>query len=884
MAVETGVGMSGALGGKDFFAQTRLDLSTCATSAEGDAALGALILRYLRHMYDGQGAWPGHDGRDTLRQTCHAVEVLHHLNFDNSTADMVYHAGNWLINLAIAYSLPSLERQQVRLYPSRFKTLAYLGRFDDEQVRRDFSDLLSQETDGMIGDIATHEAGGRDQATAESDMLRTCIALDTLLTLDRSGKRKEICADERYTAIVGALRDRLRAWKPSVNGARPSGSRATIGNHRDLSYVLGLLRHARRSPTPRQTEPVVIELVGAIDGRDRTRFSDIGNVLYAALQLAEHFRADARVERTLHTLLEDLRTVYAEAEAPRRWEFANHALVLRLLLTYYGPETLVRGMAARLLIDAERLERITLESDLQAVIRDRMLIALGPVRSLSGGFTDDQILHVPFTYWFSTAGRDGTPRVVPSAAPEASLIIKRSTSSAFHTATTNYGRLPAQLHHFFIRQPSRSEVFKSAHSPAYYLPMEDLTDLLTFRDILDELDQRAMGPQQIQLVRQASTHIAEASFALFRETRTMHVGFPSTQIARLYLARIESALVHAVSRVPWLKTALDGYTVSGQRFKGLDYYLGMLTRQAHALQPCALGLVHGDFHTRNIMLDRHCTSVKLIDLDKLSWSGDYLADLGNLLADVAIYRRLVEPDREFGLPPEDITFISKTAEPGTAENAIHYPALGRRASLHVQEQLLQHITAFASELEDTAWKPRLWLATATALFFRIAHHTEKEIAAVLYGEAVRLLHELARSLESGQPLPALLVPDAWPEPPASRSGARGDLPEWLTRHAALRKIHDGLRAFGLRFEIERETVRYVTTPPSDGPCAVLVPARREGIARLLLRVPTGRAMPTTALQVVHNVNAGDALGTIVIIPQDVEVAEVLRLVRAGIER
>jgi hypothetical protein len=902
MAGETGISASSPFGGRDFFAQTRLDLGTCATLEESDAALGALLLRYLRHMYDErQGAWPGRDGRDTLRLTCHAAEVLHQLNFDNNTAEMVYKAGNWLINLDIAYLLPPLERAQVRLYPSRFKTLAYLGRFDDEQVRHDFIELLGHETDGLIGDpLGQIEAPARED---DSVVLRTCISFDTLLTLEQRGWRRELCGDERYAAMVEALREQLRGWQPKGgakpahaqrNGhARPSSTDASavplssqLTTHRDLSYVLGLMRHLpRRGFTARQTEPVVVELLRGVVERDRARFADLPNVVYPALQLAVHFREDKRVEGAIRDLLDDLRAAYGEAETPRRWELTNHTLIMRLLLAFYTPASLARGMAARLLTDAERYEKITLESDLQTVIRERITIELGNIRSLSGGFTDDQILHVPFTYWFPTEGHDGERRTAPPSAPEASLIIKRSTSNAFHTATANYGRLPTELHPLFLRQPARSEVYKSAHSPAYYLPMEDLTNLVTFRDFLDDLDQRAMAPQQIQLLRAATEGIAEASFALFRETRAVHTGFPSTQIARLYLSRIESSLVRAISRIPWLKTALDGYSVSGQRFRGLEYYLGVVTRQAHALQPASLGLVHGDFHARNIMLDRAATHIKLIDLDKLSWTGDYAADLGNLLVDVTIYRRLVEPGRGFGLPPEQITFVaSQHAEKGTAENAIEYPALGRPATVDLQTQLLQRTSTFAAEVGDGTWKSRLWLAAATALLFRIGHHTEREIAAVLYGEAIRLLHELARALEGGQALPTLPVPDAWPTP-ASRVATRQELPDWLARHEALRKIHEGLRAFGLRAEVDRSTLRYTAARSVDGPVVVLVQGRREGIARMLLRPIVKRRLPPTTLEVIPSSGPDDEIVTYaVILTRDVEPQEALKLVRSGLGR
>jgi hypothetical protein len=503
-------------------------------------------------------------------------------------------------------------------------------------------------------------------------------------------------------------------------------------------------------------------------------------------------------------------------------------------------------------------------------------------RSLSGGFTADQILHAHFRYWFPTGGHDSDTLSPPATAPEASLIIKRSTSSAFHTATTNYGRLPAQLHQLFIKQPSHTEIYKSEHSTAYYLPMQDLTNLVTFRDLFDELDQRAMAPQQIQIISAATRELTAASFALFRETRTSYADFPGTQMSRLYLARIESALVRAISRIPWLKTALDGYTVAGQRFRGLDAYLAAIIRHAHVLPPAALGLVHGDFHARNIMLDRQGGALKLIDLDKLSWSGDYIADLGNLLVDVAIYRRVVEPDREFGLPPERVTFIaSRQAEPGTAENAIEYPALGRPATLHFQAQLLDQTARFAAELGDTTWRPRLWLASATALLFRIGHHTEREVAAVLYGEAVRLLHELTRSLEGAQTLPAVLVPDFWPEPPQARAASRAELPDWLSTQNTPRRVHEALRAFGLRYEVDRGSVRYHTAESADGPVAVLVQARREGSTRLMLRTPPTTKLPTTTLEVTPSTHTdGSASGVAIIIPAEAEPNEVLRVVRA----
>ncbi len=877
---------------EDVFTQTPLEVEG-NTEEEADAGLGALIHLYLRSTFDHDtSCWPGRDEHDTLRRTCHAVEVLYRLNFEADAVAMVREAGNWLINLPIRDRLFHTDRDRARLYPSRFKTLAYLQRFDDELVRRDFSDLLAKEVGGVIRGVTA------------SDMLTTCIVLDTLITLERIGTqmRREVCSDERYATIIAALRYHFKYWRSASTptrsrrrtgplsadgGASPRRTNAVseINNPRDLSYVLGLLLTIdRENLAPRQVATVTAELTEAIETRDRQSTSDLGPALYAALQLAEHCRGDESVQDAIRELLREIRATYAIPDAPRRLDLSHHTLVLRLLLTHYGEGPLTRTIVARLLRGEERrraIERNTLETELATVIRERVKIEIGQISELTGGFTGDQIFRVPFVYWYPMPGYgyDSDHRMPINSPHEASVIIKRSTSDAFHTATENYRQLPPALRRFFVRQPAESQVYKSVVSPAYYLTMEDLASLYTLEHIVNDCDQRAMSDYHTRSLQGASELVSDAVFALFSETFRGGAGFPGTQIARLYLSPIEGKLARATGRIPWLKNPLQGYYVSDQRFKGLDYYLAVVGKHAHILQPRHLGLTHGDLHARNIMMDRSCTQLKLIDLDKLSWNGDYLADLGNLLTDVCVYRRVTQPQRDFGLPREDIQFITK-AEVGTAENAVRYPALGRPATLAFQEYVLADIAQFAEEIGDTSWRPRLWLASAAALFSRIAFHSEKEVAAVLYGEAIRLMHDLSRYLEHNQELPHLLVPSAWPQSSSAYASGGADLPDWITASAVLRAIHDGLMLFGLRHDFEHGAVSYFAAARnSDTPVLRLVPPRREGIARLLLPTTT-QELPASTVKIVRSAQPGDAFGTIVILSETTNATETLHLVRA----
>ncbi|MGZ6388898.1 MAG: phosphotransferase, partial [Ktedonobacterales bacterium] len=570
--------------------------------------------------------------------------------------------------------------------------------------------------------------------------------------------------------------------------------------------------------------------------------------------------------------------LYVRSTIPRQWDLVTHVLVLRLLLAYYGPAVLARGIAAHLLHDTEHRERMTLETDLQHVIRDRMLIQLGEIEELSGGFTEDRVFRVPFTYSLPLPNQPSRARPRAVSQPLISLIVKQSTSSALHTAMKNYNRLSPELQQFFARQPTEAEIYKARDSLTYYLPMEDLYGMRTLYDHLNEWDQPVMEEMHRELLHTAVERVARVSCTLFETTRGKHIHFPGTQHSRLllsdlYRSRIESKLARGVNHIPWLKKQLDGFSGPYQRFRSLDHYLNIITAHAPMMEPAYLGLVHGDFHARNIMLDDSCGQPKLIDLDKLSWSGDYLADLGDLIADTCIYRRVSEPEREeYGLPSDDITLSA---------NGVHYPILSRPATDELQLALLAALGRFAAKIEDTGWKPRLWLATATGLLRRIAFHTDGDsekdalIVAVLYSEAVRLLDELSGFLvraekggtEGGATLPYRLVPLAAPI----------DVPEWVARQELLRTLDGRLCKMGLRHRGDQSGIVRYYPGSTEQICGELLPPQGVGLAVLRLRRSAAVTLPKTELHVDFGGAADDRSDVLITLQETTKLNEVLRL-------
>src|SRR5258708_26081646 len=119
------------------------------------------------------------------------------------------------------------------------------------------------------------------------------------------------------------------------------------------------------------------------------------------------------------------------------------------------------------------------------------------------------------------------------------------------------------------------------------------------------------------------------------------------------------------------------------------------------LEARLLGITHGDCYARNIMLGDDCARIKLIDLDKLNRTGDYLADIGTVLQDLCAYRRVSEPEREFALPLEKVTLGTNLVASGSAAAAaMPYPPLGTPASVYLQSGLLHAVDRFPKGISE----------------------------------------------------------------------------------------------------------------------------------------------------------------------------------------
>jgi hypothetical protein len=574
------------------------------------------------------------------------------------------------------------------------------------------------------------------------------VWVDTLLYLQQHTAPVQLWA-EYLDLGLSALEHALDKW---LADPQPNGDLKGI---REVSYVFELLvRGQRLDPVSPKGQRLGDELIKASGtGRpDRLRMS-----LYYGLQLATHFPHQSQARAAVSDLIREARTQYESGSHSGQPDYF-HSIVLRLLAAHHG-ETLRatiqealwlrnRQAAARELDGAEQRQRLALTQ----LIHRHIHVHLGTVTRLSGTRTRAVVYRVQFSLQSEATDRDGHPfAIVPNSLQ---LIVKQGSIESLSRTLRRFNELPDHLRKYFAHHSDKAEVV----GDEWYLIMEDLVGLAPLSEVLDRIDLRWAGRAEHDQLARVAAATATTLRALHQHDRRPPVA--TNELGWLYLNPIARSIntLCEPAAFPELKAHIEtGFTANGQRYHPLNHYLATLQQHAGQLTPPAVSGVHGDCHSRNLLIDDTLTTVKFVDLETLTYTDDYLTDYGLLLEDLALYRYLPRGQRPDALTANDIH---------AGPDFINYPAIPRAADslLYFQTCLLDQIAHFANEVSDPHYKPRLWLAIVRNLIQLIARQLPLtdlqrrddflKLSLVTYAEAARLLHELAQHLD-GATLPEL---------------------------------------------------------------------------------------------------------------------------------
>jgi thiamine kinase-like enzyme len=498
---------------------------------------------------------------------------------------------------------------------------------------------------------------------------------------------------------------------------------------------------------------------------------DIGE-LYCALQLATHARNDPIAREAVAVVIRDARTAAQSQSGKTQLTFS--VLLLRLLTLFHGEQ--LRDVIEDTLWErsgnakdhSAQQQLLLHEQGLKRILQSHFEVQLGRREMLAEG-TTRRVYRQHFRYQFGIRfASDSAQHDMPL-----DVIVKQDKLPALLRAAQSYNNLAETLKPLFALH-GQPETIDGKPDGVWLLLMHDLQGYRTLSQSLDDLDRRR------RLLPSEQIKIDQLLRNLTRGLRTLHSHSQPTRqdvhdLDNEYLAPLHrqwGALSH--NAFPRLRQLMYGdFRVNDQPFKVLGHYLSALRqaqaklrRDNHSLSASRLGLVHGDCHSRNLMLN-DAGDLKFIDLESLEDAQDYLRDYAILFEDVGMYRYAAETDME-----QEFSGKSNGNHRAGKYPAIHYAPFAPSPFAHAfQQQLMEHLRAYAQEIQDKLWKPRLWLATASALTllssrrFSHAHQTQhtpeqEKLAILLYTETIRLLDQLVSHLKTNIELPDIPFPGA----------------------------------------------------------------------------------------------------------------------------
>ena len=722
-----------------------LDATIGRTSGLRDIHLDAyLTLNLLDRLDKLQYPWEHTWSKERITQqdiagVCQVAEAIHKLPLASLPERLIRPALDWLVTLSVPLRSRArpLQDESLRLFPNRLKTLAVLNAFAREpHIRSDFVALSNKfsPTECKI----KLEPNPND---SKMDLV-TLIWLDTLLHLAKSN----IEIFEWQHEMTASLDSLEHSLEHLANSAAPNGDFA-LEKLRDKSYAFDILIRAERLTVDSALFMQIVEnLIGSLRQHRPGRPYAPGE-LYAALQLASHAPQHVFAADTVRLLLRELR----ETNVPSlREPMAYDALLLRLLATVHGTQlnrTLEEVLWERMRDASDNEERAQANrrnEDLIRVLQTHFYIQLGRPEILSEGHAT-RVYRLPFRSQFGVRF-SSEPR---SNEMPMNVIVKESPLPALLHAADAYESLPASLKPLFAMH-GHPESFDGNPRGKWYLMMHDLEGYYTLRQELDALEsdgRRLFLRQQMQLAAIVQ-NVARGLNALHRESKPHHPDIHA--VDNLYLVPLNRHLGELSRRsfAGLRRLMYADFNANDILYNRLGKYLSGLRRHEKKLRPPQLGLVHGDCHSRNIMLNE-AGNLKFIDLENLEPEEDYLLDYALLLEDVAMYRFI--SSEEISLTFQDPNGKTDT---GKIVPQIRYTRFTPSAmALSFQENLLRELEQFALSIGDSEWRPRLWLAIARALTLlsvrrfletpmTMQANEQDNIVAMLYAESIRLLDEL----------------------------------------------------------------------------------------------------------------------------------------------
>lgn len=710
---------------------------TSSTGSDGDLHRSAeLALDLIHDLVANQaddGAWHQNTDSATLRYTCQALEALATLHL-SSLGSAIENGINWLMNMDGSSNNPEDDSDALHLNPSRFKTLFKLGKTSDIYILSEFEELNRYVSDeGLI------------QRSMRNPLLATIIFTDCACHLEQRLAENPNLAWTLENGL-NCIREHLGAWYESRNGLL---SVDAIG---DVSYAFDVLvRHRRIATKDEISKRIASEMLETIhlDQYEKQISSD---ALYSIIQLSTHFSDQPEVNEAILAFFRNLIHRLSTQRNLSHEQSVSTPLLLRALSTFYGEKfgIVIQSVLFerdRNSLSSQKQENLRLlEFPFVKAIRQHIAVDDLNWKPLTGGLSKETVYRATFNLRYSSPEEELSALRIFAQAQ--SLVIKVGKLESLRISIERYKQLSADVQSYFAKHAGEPILDETGANPSALLVLEDLTQHYdTMCNLFDQVDQRRLSLVHEEKIKRIVYLVTSNLFEIYATTRKKESDVTGSQIARLYLAKVEHHLNDISRTVPRLKNWFQGFQLGERRYSSILYYISKIESHRGKLKIPCLMLIHNDCHSRNIMLDLNSERFKLIDLDRLEYDGDYISDFAELVEDVAVFRFWFDENYRNYQRKEQILFPTNSDDPKATGNQVQYQPVTSHAVRIFQTALLDEIEKFARSLGDKTWKQRLWLATAVHILSLVDKHPNPKHSTALYVEAVQLLDELTRHLD-----------------------------------------------------------------------------------------------------------------------------------------
>lgn len=284
---------------------------------------------------------------------------------------------------------------------------------------------------------------------------------------------------------------------------------------------------------------------------------------------------------------------------------------------------------------AERFRGDTQAENIQTVLRSWIDINVGKPQRLELGMSGSTVVRIRPEIIVPTAGR------LPQS--NISLIVKYGPTEDIKREKQNYHNIPSEIQNCFVRIPDKDYPI----GDRTFLVMEDLAHFSTVYEMVESETLLDLTPDYI--ARKLHKFLEKVHRG---GGRAIQVATPK-HLRDLYITPMLQDIERLTRMSEYIQRKIRVNADTQEHFATIEQVGDMIEELSTGgrialFDGFPLGFMHGDLHTRNIMVSKRGHGEKrnlhfrLIDLEKMQVQGDVAIDAGQLIVDLDLLHHNIQ--------------------------------------------------------------------------------------------------------------------------------------------------------------------------------------------------------------------------------------------------